>query len=106
MLHFPPAWQMEGYVNCNILDRLGSPHISERAKNQRSQFKNKPGPVNSLMHFRVLICVHLNLWPPDPAHCWQLPLQEKMIGLIVEAPLADGQVCPLVLHLQKKQQIF
>ena len=29
----------------------------------------------------------------------QLPLEEEMVGLIIEAPLADGQRGPSVLHL-------
>uniref|UniRef100_A0A6B0VAH4 Secreted protein n=1 Tax=Ixodes ricinus TaxID=34613 RepID=A0A6B0VAH4_IXORI len=45
----------------------------------------------------------LDFWSPDPAHGGQLPLEQQVVGLIVEAPLADDQVGPGRLHLVHHQ---
>lgn len=45
---------------------------------------------------------HLDLWPSDPAHSWQLVLQQKVVGFIIKAPLADGQVCTIAFDLREK----
>ncbi|KAI6768986.1 hypothetical protein HG531_010090 [Fusarium graminearum] len=41
----------------------------------------------------------LNLRPTDPSNSWQLVLEEEMVGLVVETPLADGQVSTCILDL-------
>jgi len=41
----------------------------------------------------------LDLGASNPSDGGQLVLKKKMVGLIVEAPLADGEVGSSILHL-------
>lgn len=45
---------------------------------------------------------HLNLRPSDPAHGWQLILQQKVVCFIIEAPLTDGQVSTIAFDLKEE----
>lgn len=45
---------------------------------------------------------HLDLRTPNPAHSRQLVLQQKVVCLIVKAPLADGQVGAIAFDLKLK----
>lgn len=54
---------------------------------------------NAVQHATLKV-PHLDLRSSDPAHGWQLILQQKVVGFIVEAPLTDGQVSPVAFHLK------
>lgn len=45
---------------------------------------------------------HLDLRPSDPADGWQLVLKQKVVGFIIKAPLADGQVGAIAFDLKEK----
>lgn len=45
---------------------------------------------------------HLNLRTSDPAHGWKLILQQEVVGFIIKAPLADGQICTIAFDLKEK----
>lgn len=47
---------------------------------------------------------HLDLRPSDPAHGRQLVLQQKVVGFIIKAPLADGQVSTIAFDLKEKHE--
>lgn len=44
---------------------------------------------------------HLDLRPSDPAHGRQFVLQQKVVGFIIKAPLADGQVSTIAFDLKR-----
>lgn len=52
--------------------------------------------------FHTQGAAYLNLWAPHPADGRQLVLQEQVIRLIIEAPLADGEVGACVFDLGRK----
>ena len=41
---------------------------------------------------------YLNFRTPDPSNCWKLMMKQKMIGFVVESPLANSQIRSAVLH--------
>lgn len=47
---------------------------------------------------------HLDLRPADPAHGWQVVLQQKVVGFIVKAPLANGQGGTIAFDLKEKYE--
>ena len=57
----------------------------------------------------TLLTAYLDLGSADPPDGGQLPLKEEMVGLVVKAPLADGQggagVLDLLHHLVEFLQL-
>lgn len=45
---------------------------------------------------------HLDLRTSNPAHGWQLILQQKVICFIVKAPLTNGQVSTIAFDLKEE----
>lgn len=48
---------------------------------------------------RNVLLTNLDLWSSDPSDGGQIPLEQEMVRLVVEAPLADGQSRAGVLNL-------
>lgn len=46
--------------------------------------------------------LYLNLRPTNPAHGWQFILQQKVVGFIIKAPLADRQISAIAFDLKDK----
>uniref|UniRef100_A0A182J9C2 Uncharacterized protein n=1 Tax=Anopheles atroparvus TaxID=41427 RepID=A0A182J9C2_ANOAO len=49
-------------------------------------------------------CNQFDFRSANPANGRELLLQEQMVRLVIETPLADGQSCPGILHLLDHQQ--
>lgn len=58
--------------------------------------------VKNILLYHVTSIPYLNLRPSDPAHSRQLILQQKVVGFIIKAPLADGQICADTFDLKEK----
>lgn len=62
--------------------------------------QNDKGQKKCLIKEQFCISSYLNLRPSNPTHSRQVILQQKMVGFIIKAPLADGQVSPITFDLK------